>query len=40
MLLPLNAGLQDIQRSLFIKDETSYFDAFQGYMLTPKMQNP
>jgi len=40
MLLPLNAGLQDIQRSHFIKDETSYFDAFQGYMLTPKMQNP
>ena len=40
MLLPLDAGLQDIQRSLFIKDETSYFDAFQGYMLTPKMQNP
>ena len=40
MLLPLNSGLQDIQRSLFIKDETSYFDAFQGYLLTPKMQNP
>jgi len=36
MLLPLNAGLQDIQRSLFIKDETSYFDGFQGYILTPK----
>ena len=40
MLLPLDAGLQDIQRSLFIKDETSYFDGFQGYILTPKMQSP
>ena len=37
MLHPLDTGLQDIQRALFIKDEISYFDGFQGYILTPKM---
>jgi len=35
MLLPLNAGLTEIQESLFLREEISYFDGFQGYLLTP-----
>jgi hypothetical protein len=33
-LLPLNAGLTEIQESLFLREEISYFDGFQGYLLT------
>jgi len=35
-LLPLNSGLNEIKKSLFLKDQISYFDGFQGYLLTPK----
>jgi len=35
MLFPLNAGLNEIQESLFLREEISYFDGFQGYLLAP-----
>jgi hypothetical protein len=35
MLFHLNAGLSLIQESLFLREEISYFDGFQGYLLTP-----
>ena len=35
MLFPLNAGLNEIRESLFLREEISYFDGFQGYLLTP-----
>ena len=35
MLFPLNAGLNEIQEALFLREEISYFDGFQGYLLPP-----
>ncbi len=35
MLFPLKAGLNEIRESLFLREEISYFDGFQGYLLTP-----
>ena len=39
MLLPLNAGLTEIQESLFLREKISYFDGFQGYLLTPIVED-
>ena len=30
----MNSGLNEIKKSLFLKDQISYFDGFQGYLLT------
>jgi len=35
MLIPLNAGLNEIQQALLLKDQTSYFDGIHGYLLSP-----
>ena len=35
MLFPLNAGINKIQEALFLREEVSYFDGFQSYLLTP-----
>ncbi len=35
MLFPLNAGLNEIQEALFLREKVSYFDGFQSYLLTP-----
>ena len=35
MLIPLNAGLNEIHQVLLLKDQTSYFDGIHGYLLSP-----
>jgi hypothetical protein len=35
MLIPLNDGLNEIRQALFIREQSSYFDGLQGYLLTP-----
>ena len=35
MLFPLNAGINQIQEALFLREHVSYFDGFQSYLLTP-----
>ena len=35
MLIPLNAGLNEIHQVLLLKDQTSYFDGIHGYLLAP-----
>ena len=38
MLIPLNTGLNEFQQSLLIREQTSYFDGMQGYLLTPMVE--
>jgi hypothetical protein len=35
MLFPLNAGINQIREALFLREDVSYFDGFQSYLLTP-----
>ncbi len=35
MLIPLNTGLNEFQQALLLKEQTSYFDGIQGFLLTP-----
>ena len=35
MMFPLNAGLNEIQESIFLREDVSHFDGFQSYLLTP-----
>ena len=35
VLNPLNAGLNKIQETLLLREQTSYFDGMHGYLLAP-----